>query len=403
MSDTNKFLKLPAMRDRFSFRSAQALHHQIAHLPNPPQWKSCIVKVDGGTTRKPIRFFHRNSKSVFRFLFGNPLYANHQDLKPVRVWEDGIQLFEGPMSGSITWEIQDKIGRGETLGLVILGSDKTHLNNCYGDKKAHCVYMSCGNISKDIRMKESAGCWVKVAEIPVVKFLEKSHQSLLSDRLFHVCMDVLTSGLKECSRCPEKMTDGKGIVRLVRTILLAHISDYPEQLLIACASGSSSPVSMAKTPSFGSPTPYPPRTKHETLHRIKRILRTPGLRASNLPRYKRLSLDLGLNGVHEPFWRDWNFSDPSVFLAPDALHQWHRFFYDHVVSWASEIIGDASLDNRYARLQKHVGYRQFPTGFTHFTQHTCREFRDIQRSFIAIIASHEKISDSALLAFRGLL
>ncbi len=68
------------------------------------------------------------------------------------------------------------MGEGETLGLVMLGSDKTHLNNNYGDKHVHAVYMSCGNIDKEVRMKLSSRAWVMVAQIPVVKFLEKNHQ-----------------------------------------------------------------------------------------------------------------------------------------------------------------------------------------------------------------------------------
>ena len=33
---------------------------------------------------------------------------------------------------------------------VILASDKTHLTNFAGDKSIHVVYMSLGNICKDI-------------------------------------------------------------------------------------------------------------------------------------------------------------------------------------------------------------------------------------------------------------
>lgn len=299
--------------------------------------------------------------------------------------------------------LKDEIEEGETLGLVILGSDKTHLNKCYGDKKAHCVYMSCGNISKDLRMKESSRCWVKVAEIPVVKFLEKQHQGILSQRLYHLCLDIATAGLKACSHHPEEMTDANGIKRLVRTILLAHISDYPEQQLIACVGQNFSPVSMAEFDEFDSPEMQEPRTRSVTLNRIKRVSRSPGMTVTKLARYKSLALEWGLNGVHKPYWRNWKFADPSTFLAPDALHQWHRFFYDHVITWTKTLLGSDELDGRYARLQKRIGCSHFSAGFTHFGQHTCREFREIQRSFIAVIAGHKDVDDSAMLAFRGLL
>ncbi len=297
----------------------------------------------------------------------------------------------------------DDVSEGETLGLVILGSDRTHLNNCSGDKKAHCVYMSCGNVSKDLRVKESARCWMKIAEVPVVKFLQKEHQGILSQRLYHICMDMVTTSLKKCSHEPVKMTDATGVKRLVRTILLSHIADYPEQQLIACVSGSSSPVSFAKYDNFGSSEMQNPRTGDFTLRRIKQLLQTPNVNVTKFRHYKRQVLSLQLNGVYKPYWRNWKFADPSVFLTPDALHQWHKFFNDHILTWAKIILGKRELDRRYALLQRRIGYRHFSEGFTRFSQHTLRESRELQRTFIAIIAGHQKVNDSAMRAFRALL
>ena len=42
------------------------------------------------------------------------------------------------------------------MGLVILGSDKTHLTVYQGDKECHAVYMTCGNIKKALRTKVGA-------------------------------------------------------------------------------------------------------------------------------------------------------------------------------------------------------------------------------------------------------
>ncbi|KAF8450930.1 hypothetical protein L210DRAFT_3387545 [Boletus edulis BED1] len=30
-----------------------------------------------------------------------------------------------------------------------------------------------------------------------------------------------------------------------------------------------------------------------------------------------------------PFWVDWGDTCPSIFLTPNALHQWHKFYYNH--------------------------------------------------------------------------
>lgn len=285
----------------------------------------------------------------------------------------------------------------------MLGSDKTHLNNTFGDKHVHGVYMSCGNIKSTLRTKQNARCWAMLAQIPVVQFDQKDLQGVLTQRLYHICMDIVTKSLKACSQTAVRMTDADGIVRFVRTVLLAHIADYPEQQLIACVSGSSSPVTLARYDSFGFGTRRPPRTGELIKQRIAKLLKSPGLRKTDLRKYKYLARLKGLNAVYEPYWRDWSFADPSVFLVPDALHQWHRFFYDHIMDWAKRLMGKSELDARYSLLQKHVGYHQFVNGFTRRSQHTCREFREMQRYFIAVIANHGSMTSPIMKAFRALL
>ncbi len=248
---------------------------------------------------------------------------------------------------------QHEVGVGETLGLVILGSDKTHLTNNYGDKQDHCVYMSCGNIDKDMRSKISSRCWVKVAQIPVGKFLEKDQNGMLNQRLYHMCMDIVLETLKECSNNPIPMPDATGAIRLVRTILLAHIADHPEQQMIACAAGGSSPISLAWQKELGLEYPQDLRTGEWTLRQIRELEEKED--PLHLASYATAARGVGLNGVHKPFWRDWRFAEPSKFLTPDALHQWHRFFWDHPMAWARALMGDAEVDHRYKALQKHVG------------------------------------------------
>ena len=99
------------MKNQFSYRSAKSLHEKVALLPQPPPWKSVVVTVDGGSTQKPIKFFYRDAFDMFRFQYGNPIFANHQSNVPTRVWEDEIEILEGPMTGNLAWEIQVKYSR----------------------------------------------------------------------------------------------------------------------------------------------------------------------------------------------------------------------------------------------------------------------------------------------------
>lgn len=287
----------------------------------------------------------------------------------------------------------------------MLASDKTNLTRHYGDKYMHAVYMSCGNIDKDIRTKESANCWMLVAQIPVVQFEEKEDQTTLANRLLHLCLDIVTEKLKACSETPVNMCDGAGILRKVRAILLAHLADHPEQLAIACVQKNSSPLSMARYHDLDAGVCKPIRTGQKTLSQIESVLKS-GVSSDDITGYEaavtRMGLDL--NGVTAPYWRDWKFACPSTFLATDALHQWHKFFGDHILKWTRKIVkDDKELDCRYMALQKHVGRRHFPQGFTSYSQHTCRENRNIESKFIAALSGLRKISPGIMRAFRALV
>jgi hypothetical protein len=63
-----------------------------------------------------------------------------------------------------------------------------------------------------------------------------------------------------------------------------------------------------------------------------------------LPAYLWARQPHGLNGIHQPFWKDWGNTSPSDFLTPDALHMMHKFFFDHPLKWVINIMGSDELD-----------------------------------------------------------
>ncbi len=87
-------------------------------------------------------------------------------------------------------------------------------------------------------------------------------------------MDIVTEMLKECSKEPVLMADAIGKLRLVRTLLLAHIADHPEQQMIACAAGDASPISLARHKELGLDFCQDLRTREVTLNLIKTLRET---------------------------------------------------------------------------------------------------------------------------------
>ncbi|KIM54331.1 hypothetical protein SCLCIDRAFT_31196 [Scleroderma citrinum Foug A] len=92
-----------------------------------------------------------------------------------------------------------------------------------------------------------------------------------------------------------------------------------------------------------------------------------------------------LNGVQLPFWRDWQFSDPSIFLVGEILHALIKFFFDHAFKWFKELLGTDEMDMRYRMQHKHVGVHHFKK-VSHMKQMTGRDHRDLARTIVATIA-----------------
>ena len=265
--------------------------------------------------------------------------------------------------------------------------------------------MSCGNIKKEIRAKVDAHCWMMIAQIPIAKFEHPKHQVLLTNRLLHRCLDIILDGLKSCAASAVQMSDPAGQIRLVRTFLAAYIADLPEQQALACVRTGYAPSSVAGPMTLGSSGAQDLRYGTDTIQTILEVQEELGTENAedDLNRVKKLYRLRDLNGVDKPFWRNWLLADPSSFLTPDSLHQWHKLFMDHPVEWAKAWLGNEELDRRISVLQPRVGFRHFGNGFTRFRQHTGKETKDIERVFLCIIAGHENVTEGIMKAMRTLL
>ena len=171
---------------------------------------------------------------------------------------------------------------------------------------------------------------------------------------------------------------------MVHTPLVSWITDHPEQLLISCTSSKSSPISLAIAKDFGQPTPLSRRTHYHTLQAIEEAVAT--CNPCDIAAFHKLCLMLHLNGIVEPFWNKWGNACPSSFLTPDALHQWHKFYFDHCLRWVINIIGGGELDRRLAALQLRIGTRHWSNSVSTLKQCTGREHRDLEKLLLAVVA-----------------
>jgi hypothetical protein len=297
--------------------------------------------------------------------------------------------------------LKGTIPAGHTMLGVIGASDKTPLTIGSGNKEMHPVLLSLANIDAGVRMKATSHSFALAAYLPIPKFVNVSApvHALLTARVYHICLDIITVNLKLAEAGGMIMSDPSGRLRMCHTPLASWIADLPEQRVLSCVLANQSPFTTATSDDFGDHHSFPSRTRDHTLNLIARAcsITDPSL----VPAFARTCYNYGLNGVHQPFWMNWGRANPPDFLTPDALHAFHKFFFDHPLKWVINIMGGEELDRRMAALQPRLGVRHWKKGVSTLRQCTGREHRDIQKILVAVIAN--AVPDRVLCAVRALV
>jgi hypothetical protein len=207
-------------------------------------------------------------------------------------------------------------------------------------------------------------------------------RGVLEDRLVHECLSIILKPLMKAAEVGIMMSDPVGNIRHCFTPLAAYIVDTPEAAMLACVRGKTSPFTMASYLQFGDSFRHPPRTRSITLDQLASITVDP----TDLEAYFDACTESRLNGVCAPFWMNWPLADPSIFLMSEALHHWHKEFFDHDCQWCLVAVGASELDFRFSILQPVTGYRHFAGGISKLKQVTGRGHRDIQRYIVGLIS-----------------
>ncbi|KAG1718445.1 hypothetical protein EDB19DRAFT_1931191 [Suillus lakei] len=313
-----KFLKLKWFNThaRLSFTMKDKLLDWMDLLPCFTEWKVSKIEFSGYKTVHPIELTWRDALEVVKQLFSDPILANHMTFDPHHVNVGDQREYGDYMSADMAWKIQDHLPIGATQVPIILGSDKTPSHKLLEDSR-------CTRFSSPLF------------------HVHPDYQSILQAWLWHKCMDLIFANLKAAAAEGCFMTDPFRYIRRVFTPLVAHVCDLPEATMIAAVAKNASPLTMATQEDFGDGMLYPP--------------------------FQKAAKALNLSGVHMPYWHDWIYAYPSVFLTGEILHTCSKFFTNHLLKWVKEAVGAYKLDS-------------------HFIQMTGREHRDIQCTIVTSIA-----------------
>ena len=269
---------------------------------------------------------------------------------------------------------------GATIIPVIIATDKTQLTLFRG-KSAYPVYLTIGNIPKEIRRKPSRRGYVLLGYLPSERLdhiKSKETRRRASANLFHACMRRILQPIRGIGISGLEMASGDGVVRRCHPILAAFVGDYPEQCLAACCKNFECPKCHVPREDLGKLAVYENRNLEDILKALSTIDRGPAA-------YIEACKAAGIKPVRHPFWEGLPFSNIFISITPDNLHQLYQGMVKHMISWIKSAFGVAEVDARFRRLPPNHNIRLFSKGISHMSRITGQEHKDICRVLLGVI------------------
>ncbi|KAI0348953.1 hypothetical protein OH77DRAFT_1465870 [Trametes cingulata] len=350
-----------------------------------PRFKRREIVVQG----EAFEVYYRDILECICALFGDPEFANDLLLVPERHYTDKsrqTRVFFDMHTGDWWWRIQKILDRrspgGTVIPVIIISSDKTQLT-VFGNKTAYPVYLTIGNLPKDVRRKPSHRGQVLLAYL-LMSNLEhisnKASQRRTLLNLFHACMRHILAPLKSAGENGVSMARGDGMLFRCHPILAAYIGDYPEQILVACCTKGDWPKCPIPRDELGNST-----DTERAIRDIATVLEALDTYDNGATAYKVACERVGIKPVIRPFWQTLPYVDIYVSITPDILHQLYQGMIKHLISWIKQAYGPIEIDARCRRMPPNHRLRHFYKGISKLQRVTGREHADICRILMGLL------------------
>ncbi|KAG9095097.1 hypothetical protein FRC06_010123 [Ceratobasidium sp. 370] len=391
------YFELPRNRCWY-WKNNREFYEEIDRLPHGPRWYRRTIRIPADQGEIIVHLWMRDVIELVQHLISDRRFMEHMRFAPERHYtsaERRCRIFGQMWSSGWWWRMQGLLGKHATVAPVIISTDKTHLTNFSGTKKAWPIYMTIGNISKDIRRKPSERATLLLGYIPVHSLSGISHKPTRQKRawqLFHTCMELILEPLKTVSESGVEMACADGGVQRVHPILAAYVADFPEQALVACVRESRCPICLAPKEHLGNLSKkYKKRQKRQTLDALE----------DHWAGYSTTAVDLGVR-LTRPFWADLPYVEIASCLTPDLLHQLNKgVFGEHIVNWCTAILGEAEVDRCVKGMPRFPNLRHFSQGISPLSQWTGKEAKALGSIFVPMMAGCKE--GEAVAAARGIV
>ncbi|QRW09551.1 plasma membrane ATPase 4 [Ceratobasidium sp. AG-Ba] len=312
----NKFFRLRRLRDRMPYDSNRAMIIDVDKLPHGAGWTVQALAIEGDRGVEIVELWLRDAFEIIKQLLRNKRLGRFMRFTPTKKWTSPDmtdQIRDDIDTADWMWkmqgEIEDEFG---TIIPVIISSDETKLTNFSGDKKAHPVYITIGNLPKRLRRRTSKRANVLLGYLPVPKLnceSNKEERRIQRRHLFHQCMRALLKPLAEAAKTGVEVPCADGGVRRIYPLLASYIADFPEQCKVACIKQTHCPLCTAHPRKKGDLAEWPPRTHDDVTEALD------AHRVRGNAKFERM----GLFDV-DPFWRGYPHIRVDCLLTPDLLH-----------------------------------------------------------------------------------
>ena len=230
---------------------------------------------------------------------------------------------------------------GATIIPLIISSDKTQLT-VFGGKMAYPVYMTIGNIPKEIRRKPSRHAMILIGYIPMTKLESignKAARRRALTNLFHFCMQTLLGPIASLYESGLPIMSGDGIWHRCHPILANFIGDYPEQVLVTCTYYGECPKCEVPHDQLGEHDEFLPRDHGKALSAY-------ALADEDVCEFHRSCKENGIKPVFHPFWESLPELNMYASVTPDVLHQLLQGVMKHLIAWLSDplVFGPWGID-----------------------------------------------------------